>query len=215
MKLKSFGCSFVWGSEMSNADKLPSKHTWPALLADHLHMPYQCLARPGSGNLHIAEQILTHVAQEPAVFVINWTYIDRFDYVDPSNDQWNTIRPGAEDSMAQHYYRNLHSQYRDKLTTLMQIKLCVDALEQAGHEFVMTYMDQLIFETEWHAGPAVLNLQQHIQPHMQQFDGMNMLEYSRGRGHSIGHLAHPLESAHADLFQWALGNFGIDKIKTS
>ena len=200
---------------MSDADKLPSKHTWPALLADHLHMPYQCLARPGSGNLHIAEQILTHVAQEPAVFVINWTYIDRFDYVNPENDQWNTIRPGAEDSVADHYYRNLHSQYRDKLVTLMQIKLCVDALEQAGHEFVMTYMDDLIFETEWHASQAVLNLQACIQPHMRQFDGRNMLEYSRDRGHAVGSLDHPLESAHKDLFWHALGNFDIDKIKAT
>jgi len=211
MKLKSFGCSFIWGSEMSAADLLPSKHSWPALVADHLHMPYECLARPGSGNLQIAEQVLNHVAQEPAFFVINWTYIDRFDYANPANDQWHTIRPGAEHSMADHYYRNLHSQYRDKLTTLINIKLCVDVLKQAGHEFLMTYMDELTFETQWHVSPAVLSLQQHIRPCLQQFDSMNMLEYSRGRGHVISPQAHPLESAHEDLFQHALANFAVIK----
>ena len=215
MKLKSFGCSFIWGSEMADANTYPSKCSWPALLANNLSMHYQCMARPGSGNLQIAEQILNHVDQEQAFFVINWTYIDRFDYVDSSNDEWSTIRPGAQDSLAEHYYRNLHSQYKDKLTTLMQIKLCVDAMLNAGHEFCMTYMDDLLLETNWHVSPAVLSLQKNIQPHLRQFDQCNMLEYARGRGHAVGHLEHPLESAHKDLFKYALANFAVDKIKTA
>jgi hypothetical protein len=227
MKLKSFGCSFVWGSEMADADPYPSQCSWPALLAQHLHMPYQCMARPGGGNLLIAEQILNHVAMpgagdqlmEPALFVINWTYIDRFDYTNSKNNRWDTIRPGGawdgQEELADYYFRNLHSQYRDKLTTLMHIKLCIDAMQQAGHEFVMTYMDHLIFETQWHTSPTVLRLQEYIRPHMQQFNGRNMLEYSRDRGHDFGHQAHPLESAHEDLFQYVLANFAVDKIKTA
>jgi hypothetical protein len=214
MKLKSFGCSFMWGSELPDADLFPSQLSWPALLADHLGMPHQCLASPGCGNLQIAEQILNHVDQEQAFFVINWTYIDRFDYANPDNNKWSTIRPGAQDSLAEHYYRNLHSQYRDKLVTLMHIKLCVDAILDAGHEFRMTYMDDLLLETKWHVSPAVLSLQKNIQPHLQQFNQCNMLEYARGRGHAVGHLEHPLESAHKDLFQYALANFAVDKIKT-
>jgi len=215
MKLKSFGCSFIWGSEMPDANLFPSKHSWPALLADYLGMPYQCLASPGCGNLQIAEQILNHVGQEQAFFVINWTYIDRFDYANPNNNKWSTIRPGAQESLVEHYYRDLHSQYRDKLVTLMYIKLCVDAMLAAGHEFRMTYMDDLILETQWHVSPAVLSLQKHILPHLQQFDQRNMLEYARDRGHACGSQSHPLESAHKDLFQYALANFAVDKIKTA
>ena len=175
----------------------------------------------------IAEQILNHVAipgagdqlMEPAFFVINWTYIDRFDYANPTNDRWDTIRPGGswdgQEELADYYFRNLHSQYRDKLTTLMHISLCIDAMQQAGHEFVMTYMDHLLFETQWHTSPAVLRLQEYIRSHMRQFDGRNMLEYSRDRGHDFGHQAHPLESAHKDLFQYVLANFAVDKIKTA
>jgi len=212
---------------MADADPFPSKCSWPALLAQHLHMPYQCMARPGGGNLLIAEQILNHVAisgagdqlMRPAFFVINWTYTDRFDYTNAQNNKWDTIRPGGswdgQESLAEHYYRNLHSQYKDKLTTLMHIKLCIDTLQQAGHEFVMTYMDDLILDSKWHISPAVLRLQEYIRPHLRQFDGRNMLEYARDRGHDFGHQAHPLESAHKDLFQYALDNFGIDKIKTT
>lgn len=237
MKLKSFGCSFVWGSEMADADPHPSKSTWIAKLAKHLELPYHCYARPGGGNLVIAEQVLNHVAlpgagdrlEEPALFVIGWTYIDRFDYVDinggrfdhrdPNNPAWDTIRPGGawdgQEKLADHYFRNLHSEYRDKLTSLMHIKLCIDALQQAGHPFIMTYMDHLLFDTQWHMSPAVWRLQTAVKPYMHSWAGLNMVEYSQQRGHDFGHQAHPLESAHEDLWDYARLNFGIDKIKTA
>jgi hypothetical protein len=227
MILKSFGCSFVWGSEMADADPFPSMHSWPALIAQHLGLPYQCMARPGGGNLLIAEQIMNHVAlpgagdrlMDPAVFVINWTFIDRFDYYEADNNKWETLRPGGNKSGREHidnfFYRNLHSQYQDKLVTLMHIKLCIDALQQAGHEFVMTYMDHLLFETKYHCSPAVRRLQTAIKPHMLDFAGQNMVEYSVSRGHEKSLAGHPREAAHQDLFEYARLHFGIDKIKTS
>lgn len=227
MIVKSFGCSFVWGSEMPDADPLPSRNTWPALIARHLGVPYQCMARPGSGNLLIAEQVLNHVAlpadgikpMEPALFVINWTYIDRFDFFDANCRQWATLRPSGNkkhlEAVDTFFYKHLHSQYRDKLTTLINIKLCIDSLQQAGHSFVMTYMDGLLFETQYHCTPAVRRLQQAIRPHMLTFEGMNMLDYSKHLGHQITQLQHPLEPAHRDLFVYALDRFGIDKIKTA
>lgn len=210
MKLKSFGCSFVWGSEMADAQTQPSVHTWPALWASHLNLPYECFARPGCGNLEIAENILNQVTNaEPALFVINWTYIDRFDYY---YDRWETIRPDATDSHAKFYYKHLHGQYKDKLTTLMQIRLCIDTLQQAGHAFVMTYMDDLIFETEWHCSPAILALQQSVRPHLKTFDGHNMLNYVQALNHPLTSRSHPLEAAHQDLFKHVLANFGVHKV---
>lgn len=226
MKLKSFGCSFIWGSEMADADPLPSQSSWPALLAKYLSLPYECYARPGGGNLLIAEQVLNQVAlpgqdseSEPSIFVVNWTYIDRFDYANPANDQWDTITPGGgrdgQEALAAHYYRNLHSQYRDKLTTLMHIKLCIDSLLQAGHQFIMTYMDGLLFETEYHCSPAINRLQHAIKPYMRNFNGMNMVQYSMARGHQTTDRAHPLESAHRDMYDYALAFFDIHKIKAT
>jgi hypothetical protein len=227
MILKSFGCSFVWGSEMADADPLPSRCSWPALIARHLGLPYQCMARPGGGNMLITEQIMNHVAlpgagdrlMDPAVFVINWTYIDRFDFYDSDHSRWETLRPGGNKTGREHvdnfYYRNLHSQYRDKLATLLNIKLCIDSLQQAGHEFIMTYMDHLLFETEYHCTPAIRRLQTAVRPYLRSFDELNMVEYSVSRGHQNTLGAHPLEAAHQDLFDYALGHFDIDKIKTS
>jgi len=115
MKLKSFGCSHIYGSELPDLSTRKtidgSGLTWPALVAEHLNLAYSTYAWPGRGNLFIAEQVLNHVA-EPALFVINWTYIDRFDFKDAANktprhfpgSNWSTCRPGEDDHANQVYY---------------------------------------------------------------------------------------------------------------
>ena len=63
MNLKSFGCSFIFGSELSDDGRTGpyatgSCLTWPALLAKEFGYGYHTYARPGSGNLQIAERAL-------------------------------------------------------------------------------------------------------------------------------------------------------------
>jgi hypothetical protein len=69
MKLTSFGCSFIFGSELNDSsitagNLIPSKHTWPAHLAQHLNATYECHARPGAGNLQILEKILNQASNK-------------------------------------------------------------------------------------------------------------------------------------------------------
>ena len=213
MNLKSFGCSFIYGSELSDEiihdlskQRSPrhSKSTWPSHLARHLNYDYQCYARPGAGNLQIAERALTHLAtNETALFVINWTFIDRFDYFDINNptrffnNTWSTIMPVDETDIAKTYYKDLHSEIRDKLTTLMSIKLVLDTLQQKNCPFVMTYMDDLIFDKRWHTTPAITDMQDYILPHMTTFDGLNLQQWAKKNGYPITSIGHPLEQAHA------------------
>jgi hypothetical protein len=238
MNLKSFGCSFIFGSELSDNGQLGyhatgsillpltgSQLTWPAHLATHLGYKYLNYSRPGSGNLQIAERVLSHLAtNEPAFFVIGWTYIDRFDYVnvnvnvnDPTQQPgmkwstlmpvdttgvlnkyytWSTLMPVDTTDVSNTYYKNLHSEIRDKLTTLMSIRLVIDTLKQKGCPFIMTYMDDLIFDQRWHTTPAITDLQDYIRPHMTTFEGMNFQQWSKKNGHAITDIGHPLESAH-------------------
>jgi len=207
MKLKSFGCSFIWGSHMPDEHPNYSRLTYPALLAQSRGWDYECYARPGSGNLMIAESVLAELA-EPAVFVINWTFIDRFDYT-TTDGQWQTVRPGNQDSVSDLYYRHLHSQYRDKLTTLLHIKTVADQLEANGVPYLMTYMDPLIFETEWHTNAAIEYLQNSIRSKLKDWDGKNLVDYSRDRGHKFDSSNHPLESAHRDLFEYTENHFNF------
>lgn len=211
MKLKSFGCSFIFGSELADDGRdLPiptaSNFTWPACLARHLGYEYECRARPGSGNLQIAERVLTHaVESEPALFVIGWTWVDRFDFTNstikshPIASQWNnwrTLMPIDDSALAKTYYQRLHTEYRDKLTTLMSMRLVIDVLKQKGHTFIMTYMDDLTFDQKYNTTPAVIDLQNYVQPYTTQFEGKTFLDWSRSYKYPEGSASHPLEAAH-------------------
>ena len=208
MNLKSFGCSFMFGSDLADDGRdspwaRPSKLTWPALWATNQGHGYQCYARPGAGNLQILEKVLTHAASnEHAWYVIGWTWIDRFDYNKKDNDTWTTITPGHTDETAKFYYRDLHSQYRDKLTTLSCIKLAIDTLKQKDVPFIMTHMDDLIFETTWHCNPAIMDLQNYIRPYITQFEGKTFLDWSRDKKFKISIKLHPLEAAHQAAFEY-------------
>ena len=210
MTLKSFGCSFVFGSDLKDDGRngpraTPSQFTWPALLAQHQGRDYSCHARPGSGNLQILEHVLNQVpvSNSSDLFVIGWTWTDRFDHWDANHDPrkkltaWSTIMPVNTTDLAKTYYRDLHSEYRDKFTSLCNIKLAIDTLNQRGIPFVMTYMDELLFDQRWHVSNSVLDLQSYIKPHMTTFDGLTFLDWSRGRGFEISPAWHPLEPAHA------------------
>lgn len=209
MKLKSFGCSFIFGSELHDdgwgtAFATPSKHTWPALWAQHLDLPYQCYARPGSGNVRIAEQVINQIGTgEPAFYVIGWTWIERFDFIERDRDQWRTITAWDKDSVAQNYYRDMHSQYLDKVHSLSQINLVLHQLQQHDCKFYMTYMDSLLMETEFHCTPAMRLLQDQLRPHLNNFEGNNFLEWSRLNKFPIGVRGkHPLEAAHQAAFDY-------------
>jgi hypothetical protein len=219
MTLKSFGCSFIFGNDLLDATDTrgnyvnPSQNTWPAHLAKHLGHSYNCYARPGSGNLQIAECILNQISDSTSsdLFVVGWTWIDRFDYIDINDPwylgPWATIMPVDDTKLAKTYYQTLHSEYRDKLTTLMSIRLVIDTLKQKGIPFVMTYMDDLIFDQRWHVTPAVIELQEYIKPHMTVFDGQTFLEWSRANNYAISTTFHPLEAAHCAAADYVIKVF--------
>lgn len=204
MKLKSFGCSFIFGTDLHDdgrhaAKATPSNYTWPALLAQRHNLEYHCYARPGSGNLQILERLLSQLCDtEPAVYVVGWTWIDRLDYTTQDTPwQWRTIMPIDTDQRAQVYYRDIHSEFRDKLSTLIYIKTAIDALKASNSKFIMTYMDDLMFDQRWNTSPAVSELQRYCEPCMTQFDGRSFLEYAKEKGFEISPTLHPLEAAHA------------------
>lgn len=202
MKLKSFGCSFIFGSDLvddgfATQQNTPSQLTWPALIAKECGVPYECYAMPASGNLQILENVLGQIPSSTSddLFVIGWTWIDRFDFTDLT-DSWRTLLPVDTEKEAKFYYKYLHSQYRDKLTTCIHIRTAIDALNTAKIPFVMTYMDSLTFEVAYHSSTALESTQQYIQPYMNTFEGHPFLEYSKINNHKISDNWHPLESAH-------------------
>lgn len=194
MQLTSHGCSFIYGSELSS----PSL-SWPSLIARDLGFRHDCYAVPGIGNLQIMESVLLN-AGAADLCLINWSWIDRFDFVNDVDESWHTLRPALDHDQAAHYYQYLHGQYRDMLTNLSYIAITIDFLHIRQIPFVMTFMDQLLFDTvlaQWHPPDAIEYLQQRVRPHMMDFEGQNFLDWSRSRNFAISAAWHPLEQAHA------------------
>lgn len=221
MKLKSFGCSFIFGSDLGDAvteagpDQRASLSTWPALMAKKLNHQYVCFAHGGAGNLAILDRLLNQLSKsEPAFFVINWTYIDRFDYRDLSGgpttlNDWIQIRPGDETAISEMYFKNLHSEYRDKLTSLIAINTALDVLEKQQRSFIMTNMDDLLLDDKFNIGPGMKILQDRIRPHLTSFQGLDFLSWSRAQGFLISEYNHPLEAAHAAAAEYVLNHCGL------
>ena len=224
MILKSFGCSFIFGSELADDGKNDiyvkgSRLTWPALIAKHYNYQDNTYARPGSGNLQILERLSSHFSgpiNDDVCCVVGWTWIDRFDYYDESSlwpgFPWATLMPIDTTETAKIYYKDLHSEIRDKFTNLLYIKQAIDLLKEKHIPFVMTYMDHLLFDTKWNTTPAITELQNYVKPYMTTFDGLNFQEFSKKNNYTISGIGHPLEQAHQSAADYIIQAFDTKSI---
>ena len=222
MRLKSFGCSFIYGCDLPDENYSNySQLSWPALLAQSRDLDYSCYAKPGSGNLQILHSIINEIptSNRQDFFVIGWTYIDRFDYTDPlggptKKNDWKSLTPGSTELAAEIYYRDLHSEYKDKLTSLIYIKTAIEFLLANNCPFIMTFMDSLILDKKYHTNKGIEYLQNCVSPYLREFEGMNFLDWSRHHGFDISQDHHPLDDAHnaafcyimPEIHKWATDN---------
>jgi hypothetical protein len=202
--LKSFGCSFIYGSELQDTELdhgiSPSQLTWPALISKQLNLEYYCCAMPGQGNFKIYCDILANsYRNDDSVYVVNWTWTDRFDYID-SQEHWDTLRPAQENDLQDFYYRNLHSQLNDMISNASWIVSAAEHLRSLNCNFIMTYMDHNLLtpiDPNWHDPRYLEVLQQKLRKILVNFNGVNFLDWSQQNGYPVSHSWHPLEAAHA------------------
>jgi len=208
MKLKSFGCSFTYGSDLQDCD-IPewgaSHFTWPALLAKSLDLEYECYAFPGIGNLQIMNSVLEQCSlKDSAMFVVNWTWLDRFDFMTYDTEHWNTLRPDGTTKQHQLYYKYFYNQYHTMLTNASYIKTTIDILKSRNIQFIMTLMDTTLFDVvdpNWQDPRSITLLQKEIRPYITNFENKTFLEYSKQKGFPISETLHPLEPAHQSAFE--------------
>ena len=220
MKLKSFGCSFFYGSDLPDQidyyDQPPTGHsnrTWPALIAEKTGLEYECYAVPGIGNFKILCDIVSQASlDDPAIFLINWTWIDRFDFVN-NKEEWSTIRPCNDSPLSDIYYRNFHSQIKDMITSVYTINTAIDFLNERKIPFLMTYMDYNILEVvnpNWHDPKYLSVIQNKIKKSLVDFQGKNFLDWSESQGFEISEHLHPLVDAHSSAADYLMPF--VDKI---
>jgi hypothetical protein len=223
MKIKSFGCSFTFGSDLQLIDQENNKigdslstSTWPLLMANHYQVEFENYAWPGIGNLRILEQILTQAELiDTAFFIINWTWIDRFDFIDPLYEAWNTLRPGDNTKLHNIYYKRVYHQYHTMLTNASYILTAINILNSKNIPFCMTLMDTTLFDAidpNWQDPYALRILQQSIKPYITWFDNMDFLSWSRQNNYPISEAWHPLEEAHVAASEYMIKVFDKQNI---
>ncbi len=201
--IKSFGCSFIYGSDLADvgldSQIDPSLLTWPSLIANTLDLNYMCLACPGQGNFKIYCDVLANsYPDDQSKYLINWTWVDRFDFVN-SFEQWVSLRPSEEADLEKFYYRNLHSQLCDVISTASYIVSAAEHLKSLNCSYIMTYMDYNLLthiNPNWHDPRYLEVLQQKLKKYLVNFDGKNFLDWSRKNNFAISDSWHPLEEAH-------------------
>ena len=101
------GCSFTYGSELSDDDKgkQPSRKSWAYNLFQELpgwnnNLEFVSTAKPGSGNSGIARRVFNSVAniKEVRGVVVMWSFNSRYDWAMPrhrelEDTRWATISP--------------------------------------------------------------------------------------------------------------------------
>ena len=222
MILGAFGDSFLFGSDLSDIQDqdskqwfFPSKLTYPALLADKLNFQYYCTALPAQGNKVIADDILRAVAHHGnnMLYIINWSWIDRFEYMGHGRPGecagWCSTLPGNSDRNSEFYYKNFHSDIDCKLTNLMFIHTALNCLLEKDCVFIMTYMDELLFDKTWHCPPSVEYLQNSIQDFTTNYEGQNFLNWAKDNYYPISNNWHPLEESHQKASE-----YWLPKVKT-
>jgi len=204
-RIYSFGDSFLFGSELSDCDGTghdPSKAsslTWPALIAKELNLDYECHAVGAIGNSRIALQIIKHATPQ-SLAVINWSWMDRFDYFDTEGVIDNfTLSPHNGDDVSEFYYRNIHTELGAKYFSLIHIFSAHSYLKDKNIPFISTIMDKCVLDSSWAELPFIKNLQEQLADDFSTFpNGQTFLEWSRANGYPEGQGWHPLEEAHEE-----------------
>jgi len=205
-KIISFGDSFLFGSDLSDSDNWMkySQLTWPALIAKKLNLEYDCRARGGSGNQSISKTIL-NFANCSSLVIINWSWIDRFDYDEDSLGWPTTIRPGSDDHISKFFYKELHTEEDDKFRSLSYIYTAHQYLRNQNIPFISTYMDQLLLDQKWNISSGMIKLQDQVKKDLQTFpNNQTFLEWSRANNHPESDNWHPSEQAHQEAAKFWL-----------
>ena len=212
----AIGDSFTRGDELADCpidqsllNKNYSKMTWPALVASDLNCEYACAAIGGKGNQWISYQTAICIQEYQSMnslFIVNWSWFERFDYVNIDNNEWLTTHPRHENKLDHYFYRNLDSELWNVHRNLQQIHSTVALLRQHNIDFIMTCLDPLYnlnfasdrdSQCSWIKGLRKATSSLAVSREITHFDNSSFLDWSRQSGFQCGPNGHPLEAAHA------------------
>jgi hypothetical protein len=207
-RVVSFGDSFTYGSDLKDENnwrdnRFYSMSTWPALIAKHYGLDYECYAQAGASNSSILRQVLSAPIQPTDLLIINWTWINRWDFY--NGMEWSTVRPSGTENHPMYgiYYKYMQSELWDKFESLKNIQT---ALSMVNNDTITTSIDPLVVDTTRHCELYASRLVAAVSKHLSWFNGKSFYEWSKECGHPISDAWHPLEEAHQAAFEYIMEN---------
>ena len=215
-KIIAFGDSFTRGDELADcpavSDEHPSAHstrTWCALLAHKLGIEYDCRAMGGRGNQYIGWQIANRFRPD-TLFIVNWTYFERFDYVDIDSDRWTTVHPRHDHKLSHYFFKHIDSEVWNTYRNLQYMHSAISLLKQNNIDFIMTCLDskysnsvdKILNFTNSKWNDAIEKLHEQVSPHITTFEKLDFLSWSKHNKYEIGAQGHPLEKAHTEAAKY-------------
>jgi len=214
MKLLASGCSLIYGSELSDEGTGTGEHsnqTYPALLAKHLDLEYECVACPGYGNDSITRSIIEHCSDNIGFVVVNWSYFDRYEYCHRENG-WqnlgavtNTKHPCYHDLniLSKAFFAYLSPDYT-YYKYLAEIVLLQGVLQNKKIPYLFTTTESGLFEYDrFQKCRNLLDTINFDQWYMwiENNKKIGFCEWASKSGFAIGPESHPLEEAHQAAFE--------------
>jgi hypothetical protein len=236
----AFGDSFTWGTDLkdtlSNEEYVKkygkrkhkkydpySKHTWPALLTKDLSIDlnnYINHSRPGYTNQSIARKFFKVLCDEQdklnenMLVILNWTWINRWEFYDAEKDKWYMMRPSGSSKKELHniYFKYMQSEVWDKWESLKSIALVHKTLKERNIKFIATCVDKLIIDKEYNAPNYVQSLQDEISRDLLWFDNKGFYDWAKENDFPISKEGgHPLEESHQAAFEYIKENCEFTK----
>jgi len=224
-KIIAFGDSFTWGSDMNDTFRFEeyykiykyhptcrysnsySRSTWQALLAKHLKIDYACYATEGCSNQTIVRTFFEHVHEIDStdIVIINFTWRDRYDFLDSVTHKWENVRPTCTkdtSKFAEMYYKHIHNSYWDNIESLKAINLLIGYMKTHNIEYIVTCIDEMIYYDDIHVTPTITAMRHAYENDITWFNDVGFHQWSKDNKYPISEMWHPLEEAHQEAFNY-------------
>jgi hypothetical protein len=109
-----------------------------------------------------------YFSKKEDIFVINWSWLDRFDFIDPVHEHWCTLRPGDNSDIHRLYYKNFYNQYHTMIINASYISSTISLLKKYNLKFIMSLIDTTLFDVVdplWQDPKSISLLQKEIKPY--------------------------------------------------
>ena len=178
-RLITFGCSLTYGHGLPDCyippnqpGNAPSKHAWPAVVADALNLECVNMSECGISNKHIWHTVVNFNFKKNDTVIILWTYLDRSAIL-KNKDTVICIGPWIDESRI--YYKQIYNKYDAEMQTklfISHVDFLLKAKGIAVAHLIINQHEATVFELgELTVTHVPLYLSEYVQKFSKALDG--------------------------------------------